>query len=63
MKRHLSLITALFDLLSVVIAPRTFATSEAPDMEELQQGWKMTAAKKNVSGDEALVCKQDIFRR
>jgi exo-1,4-beta-D-glucosaminidase len=54
MKLHLSLATAILCFLSAAISKQALASREAPNMEELQRGWKMSTAK-NVSGEEALV--------
>ncbi len=54
MKLRLSSVAVVLCFLPTLIPQNVFASSDAPNMEELQQGWKMSAAN-NISGDEALV--------
>jgi hypothetical protein len=54
MKLQLSLATAILCFVSAAFSEQALASPEAPNVKELQRGWKMSAAK-TVSGDEALV--------
>jgi exo-1,4-beta-D-glucosaminidase len=54
MKLRLSLAAVVLCFFSATVSEQVFATPETPNMEELQRGWKMQAAK-SVSGDDALV--------
>src|SRR5437762_7561639 len=47
-------ISTLIWLISISWSPRTFASSESPNLTELQSGWRMISAR-NVSTDDSLV--------
>src|SRR5438445_9516510 len=47
-------ISTLIWLISISWSPRTFASSESPNLTELQSGWRMISAR-NVSADDSLV--------
>src|SRR2546429_8942860 len=47
-------ISTLIWLISISWSPRTFASSESPNLTELQSGWRMISAK-NISVDDSLV--------
>src|SRR5438094_10080637 len=47
-------ISTLIWLISISWSPRTFASSESPNLTELQRGWRMISAR-NVSADDSLV--------
>jgi exo-1,4-beta-D-glucosaminidase len=56
MKLNVSLAATIL-CLCCGIPPHVCASAEAPNIQELEKGWKMTAAK-NVSGDEPLVSQE-----
>src|SRR5438067_5763187 len=47
-------ISTLIWLISISWSPRTFASSESPNLTELQSGWRMISAK-NISVDDSLI--------
>src|SRR5438105_13024815 len=47
-------ISTLSWLISISWSPRTFASSESPNLTELQSGWRMISAK-NISVDDSLI--------
>src|SRR5207245_3916129 len=47
-------ISTLIWLISISWSPRTFASSESPNLTELQSGWRMISAK-NISVADSLV--------